>query len=129
MKSFVFCLWVETGLAELLCIFSGLCAFGCHMGERKQPHKYLSKVYICTGIFRALLHFGGKTITRQTECYHYKRLCKVHISNGNFNLGMNVQKSCLSKSEAPISLGRMLVYDYMRVKQNINQYNNNNKIK
>lgn len=93
MKSFVFCLWVETGLAELLCIFSGLCAFGCHMGERKQPYKYLSKVYICTGIFRALLHFGGKTITRQTECYHYKRLCKVHISNGNFNLGMNVQEA------------------------------------
>lgn len=93
MKSFVFCLWVETGLAELLCIFSGLCAFGCHMGERKQPYKYLSKVYICTGIFGALLHFSGKTITRQTGCYHYKHLCKVHISNGNFNLGMNVQEA------------------------------------
>lgn len=91
MKSCVFCVGVKTGLAELLCIFSGPCAFGHHMGRKKQPYKYLSKVYICLGIFRALLYFSGKTITTQTGCCDYKHLCKVHISNGNFNLGMSMK--------------------------------------
>lgn len=59
------------------------------MGERKQPHKYLSKVYIYPGICSALLYFGGKTITRLNQRCHYKHLRKVHISNGDFNLGRN----------------------------------------
>ena len=90
----------DGGLAELLGIPPELCAFGCHMGERKQPYKYLSKVYIYSGIFSALLYFSGKTITRLNRRYHYKHLCKVHISNGNFNLGRNVHQAVHSASAA-----------------------------
>lgn len=70
------------------------------MGERKQPYKYLSKVYIYSGIFSALLYFSGKTITRLNPRYHYKHLCKVHISNGNFNLGRNVHEAIHKASAA-----------------------------
>lgn len=34
------------------------------MGERKQPYKYLSKVYICPGFFLALLCFAWKNNNR-----------------------------------------------------------------
>lgn len=70
------------------------------MGERKQPYKYLSKVYIYPGIFSALLYFSGKTITRLNRRYHYKHLCKVYISNGNFNLGRNVHEAVHNASAA-----------------------------
>ena len=70
------------------------------MGERKQPYKYLSKVYIYPGFFSALLYFSGKTITRLNRGYHYKHLCKVHISNGNFNLGRNVHEAVYNASAA-----------------------------
>lgn len=42
----------------------------------------------------------GKTITRLNQRYHYKHLCKVHISNGNFNLGSNVHEAVHNDSSA-----------------------------
>lgn len=94
LKSCRFVQWMGTGGLSRAAQYSPprFCAFGRHMGERKQPYKYLSKVYIYPGIFSALLYFSEKTITRLNQRYHYKHLCKVYISNGNFNLGRNVHE-------------------------------------
>lgn len=84
------------------------------MGERKQPYKYLSKVYIYSGIFSALLYFSGKTITRLNQRCHYKHLCKVHISNGDFNLGRNealhraAEQTCFSLNPEQAQLWKMV---------------------
>lgn len=86
-------LWLEDGggsLAELLGIPSEAFCLWPPYGREKKLYKYLSKVYIYTGISSALLYFSGKTITKLNQRYHYKHLRKVHISNGNFNLGKNV---------------------------------------